>query len=196
VEDARKAGDLCDGVVFAKLQVGPDPIHISPTLLLQSYNALWESLAPSDHEVVWPTPSFKLRDLKADAGLPLSEELMQTIPWDRLITLRVKAFFLSGLKIPYDVGEYPVHEAVVVPRFATFDTRRMEALLRQMLIERQRWSYEALSRRTGTPGYETTALGNDWLSWAVRDAIEELIERCCESLTNAQRAETYAESNG
>jgi hypothetical protein len=192
VEDAWKAGDLCDGVVLATLQGSPDPLQISPTPLLQRYNALWESLTPCDHEVVWPTPSFKLRDLKADAGLPLSEELLQTMPWDRLIALKIKVFFLSGHKIPYDIGEYPVHQAVVGPKFATFDTRRMEALLEQMLIERRRWSYEAISRRTGSPDYEPPALGNDWLPWAVRDAIEELIECCCESLATARRAEIYA----
>lgn len=191
VEDAMVAGDLCDGIVYAKPQVSMHALPAEATPMLQTYNALWESLTPIDHEVVWPTPSFELRDLKADAGLPLRDELLRTMEWDRLITLKVKAFFLSGLKIPYDVGEYPVKEAVVVPRFATFDTQRIEALMQQMLIERQRWSYEGLSRRTGTPGYETPTLGNDWLSWAVRDGIEELIECSCKAMAKAERAELY-----
>ena len=191
VEDAWNAGDLESGVVFRTPQVSLDPHAVSPTPLLQTYNALWERLTSSDNEVVWPTPSFGLSDFKADAGLPLSKELLRTMPWDRLITLKVKAFFLSGLQVPYDVGEYPVREAVVVPRFATFDSQRMQALLQQMLLERQRWSYDGLSRRTGMPGYEAPTLGNDWLSWAVRDAIEELIECCCRAISKARRAEIY-----
>ena len=189
VEDAGKAGDLFDGVVLAKPQKALNPLLVSPTATLATYNKRWEILSPIDFRIAFPTPSFQLYDLTAGAGLPLSEESFDTLPIDLLIELKAKAFFLSGFQILYDIGEFPVKGAIVVPRFAPFDTGRMQALLQQMLVERERWRSDLLSCRTGNAGYQEPALDEDFVVMAIRGAVEDLIEHCGESLSRARRAE-------
>ena len=189
VEDAGKAGDLFNGVILAKPQKALDPLPVSPTATLATYNKYWEMLSPIDFRIAFPTPSFQLYDLTAAAGLPLSEEKFDTPPIDLLIELKAKAFFLSGLQIAFDIGEFPVKGAIVVPRFATFDTGRVEALLQQMLWERERWRSDLLSCRTGNAGYQEPALGKDFVVVAIRAAVEDLIEHCGESLARARRAD-------
>ena len=188
VEDAGKAGDLFDGFVFAKPPKALYPLPVSPTATLATYNKYWEMLCPIDFRIAFPTPSFQLYDLTAGAGLPLFEESFDTLPIQLLIELKAKAFFLSGFRIPYDVGEFPVKGAVVVPNFAIFDTGRMEALLQQLLVERERWRSDLLSRRTGNAGYQEPALGEDFVVVAIRAAVDDLIEHCGESLRRARRA--------
>ena len=189
VEEAGRAGDLFDGVVLAKPQKALDPLPVSPTAALATYNKRWEMLSPIDFRIAFPTPSFQLYDLTAGAGLPLSEDSFDTLPIQLLVELKAKTFFLSGFQIPYDIGEFPVKGAIVVPRFATFDTGRMQALLQQMLVERERWKSDLLSCRTGNSGYQEPALGEDFVVVAIRAAVEDLIEHCGESLARARRAD-------
>ena len=189
VEAAGHAGELFDGVIFAKQHDALNPLPVSPTATLATYNKSWEMLSPIDFRIPFPTPSLQLPDLLARGGLPLSEASLDTLPIVLLIGLKAKAFFLSGLQVPYDIGEFPVKGAVVVPRFATFDTGRMEALLRQMLVERERWRPDSLACRTGNAGNQEPALGNDFVVAAIRVAVEDLIEHCREKLAKARRAD-------
>ena len=189
VEDAGRAGELFDGVIFAKQHHAMAPLPVSPTATLATYNKSWEMLSPIDFQIPFPTPSLQLPDLLARGGLPLSEASLDTLPIVLLIELKAKAFFLSGLQVSYDIGEFPVKGAVVVPRFATFDTGRMDALLRQMLVERERWRPDSLACRTGNAGYQEPALGNDFVVAAIRVAVEDLIEHCREKLAKARRAD-------
>ena len=189
VEGAGEAGELFDGVIFAKQHDALNPLPVSPTATLATYNKSWEMLSPIDFRIPFPTPSLQLPDLLARGGLPLSEASLDTLPIVLLIGLKAKAFFLSGLQVPYDIDEFPVKGAVVVPRFATFDTGRMEALLRQMLVERERWRPDSLACRTGNAGNQEPALGNDFVVAAIRVAVEDLIEHCREKLAKARRAD-------
>jgi hypothetical protein len=187
VEDAGRAGQLFDGVIFAKQHDAVDPLPVSPTATLATYSKHWEMLSPIDFRIAFPTPSFQLHDLMARGGLPLSQASLDTLPVELLIELKAKAFFLSGLQVPYDIGDFPAKGAVAVPRFATFDSGRMEALLRQLLVERERWRSDLLSCRTGNAGYQEPALGNDFVVAAIRAAVQDLIEHCGEKLARARR---------
>ena len=104
--------------------------------------------------------------------------MMSNLSDHNLVELKTKSFFLSGFSIPYDIGpEYP-YGAVVVPKFADYDTTRPRALLEQLKIEREKWMPELLSQRTGQKGYVEPALGNDFVVVAIRDAVRDLIVVC------------------
>lgn len=187
VEEAAAAGQLCTRVVCAEQPVSPNPIPIQPTSVMQWYNSSWDRLTDVDDSILWPTPSFQLDDIQNKSGLPLAEHVKDQLSSYAVVVLKAKSFFLSGLQVPYDIGTLPVKGSVLVPRSTAFDADRIEALLQQMLVERVRWDAESLSRRTGIPGYVQPALGNDWMSRAIQEAVEGLIEHNLETLAKAGR---------
>lgn len=151
-EEALEAGQVSDGRVYAKQTVSCDPLPVEPTRIMQMYNAIWTELTPPDLDIAFPTTSLRLEDLNFSGGLPFSDQERESIARRTWVSLKTKAFFLSGYGLAYDVGVLPSGHPVVVPELSTFDTGRMEALLSQMSIERQCWSAKSLSYRTGIEG--------------------------------------------